>query len=136
MAEQNQPNIPKPLVTSQLTEEKPQEVTNNQKNQTKKSLDLTRYWYVFLIIGILLVVSIIYFWFSNQKLYQQEQKNTKFNSTSLSPKPTKGENETVNKLKKQSNSDEVAAIENDLSATDLNNLDQEIGQINQELSKP
>jgi len=62
-------------------------------------------------------------------------------SPSVSPplsvqKVVAGPDATTNKLKQQSSSDDISAIEADLLSSDLSALDKELDQINSQLSFP
>ena len=103
---------------------------------TKIKLDLSRFWYFFLIIGLIATGVVSYFYFSNQKLQKEKATPVEINL----PEPTQSMNEQEDKqldqLQKQSDSDEIAEIEKDATATDLDNLDQEVDKIKEVLSQP
>lgn len=94
---------------------------------------LTRFWYLILIIGLVSIAAIFFLWFSNQKL---KEKQAAIDLPLESQTITEEEDKQLEKLNKQANSDELWSIEADLAATELDFLDQELNQIENELSLP
>ena len=77
------------------------------------------------IIILILVVGALYFW--GAKL-NKEANQTPEDILSA-------EDQTLNQLQTQSTSTEIGDIETDLNATDLNNLDADLQNIDKELAK-
>jgi len=98
-----------------------------------------KFWYIFVITALILVAVVSTLWFNNQKSLknQQNQVIQPPVETMIQPTPTlvPGDTATVN-LETQSGSDEVAAIENDIKATDLSSVDKELADIEGEISTP
>lgn len=95
-----------------------------------------KFWYIFVIIALILVAVVSTLWFNNQKSLKNQVIQPPV-ETMIQPTPTlvPGDTGTVN-LETQSDSDEVAAIENDIKATDLSNVDKELADIEGEISTP
>lgn len=97
-----------------------------------------KFWYLFVIIALILVAVVATLWFNNQKSLKNKQNQVIQPpvETMIQPTPTlvPGDTATVN-LETQSDSDEVNAIENDLNATNLTDLDKEMADIEAEIDE-
>jgi uncharacterized protein HemX len=105
-------------------------------DQAKKK-GLSNFWYLFLILGIAAVGLVVYFWISNQKTLRQiQEQEAETAPATESAEIQLGEDEILEQLQQQGDSDEIESIEEDLLSTDLSGLDRELGQIEEELSLP
>jgi len=108
----------------------------------EKTNFLEKFWYIFVIIALALIVIVTTLWVNNQKaLKQAEMKSTQTiqqptNISQTTPTPTVIEDEITAKLATQSGSDEISDIEKDLNETDFSSLDKEMTNIEAEISKP
>lgn len=100
-----------------------------------KDKGINRFWYLFLILGLLGLIGVGYLWSSNQQLFRQVKTIETLVSPTESPF-IETEDPALVKLGRQSSSDEIGVIEKDLTDTDLANLDQELTEIERELSVP
>jgi uncharacterized protein HemX len=95
--------------------------------EPKQAGFLERFWYLFVILAILCLIGIGGLWFLNQRKLSQ--------TPSLpTPTPTETVDQTTQELKEQGKSDEIDEIEADLKSTNLTNLDQELEDIEKELT--
>jgi len=85
-----------------------------------------------IVIIVLLVFAGFYFWGSqlNKALVVEETTVDEMTPEEIAAQP----NPTLDNLQSQSTSDELTDIEADLGATELNGLDQELSDIDQELT--
>ena len=97
-----------------------------------------KFWYIFVIIALALLVAVIILWANNKKSLsrQESQIGQPVQQVVTQPTPTIVSDVTTANLEAQSDSDEVRDIENDINATDLTNLDKEIADIEQEINNP
>lgn len=110
----------------------------------QKNLGLIgRFWYVFLVLGLGAVSVVVYLWYSNQKIIKdlnRQELKVPMRKATLAPveieAEVEDEDELLEELEQQSDSDEILEIEKDLSATFLSDLDQELDEIDKELSLP
>ncbi|KKT74896.1 MAG: hypothetical protein UX21_C0048G0004 [Microgenomates group bacterium GW2011_GWC2_45_8] len=77
------------------------------------------------IIILILVVGALYFWGAKLNKEANQTPEDILNA----------EDQTLNQLQTQSTSTEIGDIETDLNATDLNNLDADLQNIDKELAK-
>ena len=82
------------------------------------------------IIVVIIIFGGLYYW--GAKINSQEAKNLQESLTA--EQIENQEDQTIEQLQVQSQSDEIANIEADLNATDLENLDQELENIDLEFS--
>ena len=113
------------------TEKEEISVVTTVAEETKPSL-LKRFWFIFAALGIVLVLSIGAFFISNQRPTPPEVAGV----PTPVPSPTPTEEDEIAALEQQGASDETAAIEADINKTDLSKLDQELGDIDDELAAP
>lgn len=90
---------------------------NQPMEQHKSKVSL-----IIVIIVILVVLAFVIFYLRDSDLGSLPGLSNQMND--------------VQKLEQQGTSDEVATIEQDLAATNLNNLDKELDSIDKELSTP
>jgi len=99
-----------------------------------------KFWYLFVIIALVLTGVVSTLWIINQKsLKLSKEKTTPPIVQQVvipQPTPTIITDEATTNLETQSDSDEVGAIENDIKATDLSNIDKELVDIEGEISTP
>jgi len=99
-----------------------------------------KFWYLFVIIALVLIGTLTFLWFNNQKALknaqQAQQTPTVEEVETASPTPTVITDQTTANLETQSDSDEVADIEADINNTDLTDIDKELADIETELSTP
>lgn len=108
------PTPPEPMVTEE-----------------KKDNLLERFWFVPFILAIVAVIIVGALWMINKDLFAPKLTPTP------SPSPTAAEIDSqTSALGEQETSDEIEAIETDLEATDLSNIDKELTDIENELSAP
>jgi len=93
---------------------------------------LKRFWFIFAALGIVLALSVGAFFISRQQPAPPEVANV----PTPVPSPTPTEEDEIAALEQQGASDETAAIEADINKTDLSKLDQELGDIDDELAAP
>lgn len=93
-----------------------------------------KFWYVFAILGVIVALCLMFLVYGYLKLGQQKPAST---PTPI-PTPTATEeiDEQTSALGEQGTSDETEDIEADLEATDLSEIDQELEDIDSELSSP
>lgn len=114
-----------PTPETQLSEQTPPVI---DKAKPKKKVSLV----FILALILLLVAAFLAFW----ALRKTQKPLAPAPSPQVSPEPTPAEDELLNQLEEQSPSDEIEAIEEDVKNTDLTNLDQELTEIENELSLP
>ncbi len=95
---------------------------------------LKRFWYLFLIFGVLIILSLGILVYGYQKLSQE--KPASIPTPMPTPTPIEETDEQTSALENQGTSDEITDIEDDLEATNLSDLDQELEDIDSELSSP
>ncbi|MCX6724857.1 MAG: hypothetical protein NTV20_02030 [Candidatus Shapirobacteria bacterium] len=99
-----------------------------------------KFWYLFVIIAIVLIGIVSTLWIINQKSLKLSKEKTTppIVQQEVTPQPTSTviADETTIKLETQSDSDEIGAIENDIKATDLSNIDKEMADIEGAISTP
>jgi len=99
-----------------------------------------KFWYLFVIIAIVLIGVVSTLWIINQKSLKLSKEKTTppvvQQEVTPQPTPTLITDEATTNLETQSDSDEVGAIENDIKATDLSNIDKELADIEGEISTP
>lgn len=115
----------------------------------KKTNFFEKFWYLFVGLAIVLILTIASLWFLNQKtineqkaLKQIEMENAakqellnKAVIGAITPTPAETDVQTL-QLENQGSSDEIADIEKDLTNTNLDTIDQEKDTIDQELNNP
>ena len=125
--------VSKPIQET-VVPEAPVEIQKEGVAVEGKSNILKRFWYLFLIFGVVIVISLGMFVYGYQKLGQE--KPTPTPTPVLTPTPIEEGDEQTSALEEQDTSDEVGDIEADLEATDLSGIDQELEDIDSELSSP
>jgi len=97
-----------------------------------------KFWYLFVIIAIVLIGTLTFLWFNNQKALKNAKRTQQTSLVekveTVSPTPTLITDQATANLEAQSDSDEVADIEADINNTDLANIDKEMATIEAELS--
>lgn len=94
---------------------------------------LERYWFIFVFLAALLISGVGVFWIFNQRLMVP----SKVTPAPISFPSLQVEVDTMTSaLEQQDTSDEITAIEADLEATDLSEIDKELADIEEELSSP
>ena len=93
-----------------------------------------KFWYVFTILGVIIALCLVFLVYGYLKLSLQKPAST---PTPI-PTPTAAEevDEQTSDLEEQGTSDEIGDIEADLEETDLSEIDQELEDIESELSSP
>lgn len=99
--------------------------------ESKPSL-LQRFWIVFVILAVIMVLIIGFLWASNQGLIPFKRTVV----PTPTPTPLVETDSMTTALEQQETSDEISAIEKDLQVTDFSNLDKELTDIESELSAP
>ncbi|MBM3205683.1 hypothetical protein FJZ41_02450 [Candidatus Shapirobacteria bacterium] len=95
---------------------------------------LEKFWYLFVILAVVLLGVVGGLWYNNQKSAQLGTTGQGAPTVEEQIAPT-GETDTQTaQLENQSDSDEVSEIENDLGNTDFSGIDQEINDIEGEIS--
>ena len=95
---------------------------------------LKRFWYLFLILGVIIIFSLGILVYGYLKLSQEKPASTPVSVPT--PTPIEEIDEQTSTLEGQGSSDELEDIEADLGATDLSEIDQELEDIDSELSSP
>ncbi|MBN1263370.1 MAG: hypothetical protein JW991_03350 [Candidatus Pacebacteria bacterium] len=109
----------------------------SQKNQKVADSKLAQLWWLFLLIGLTAIGGVAYLWSSNQKISYSPENQVPLLRIEPTPfPPVQIEEDSLEALTVQSNSDEIEAIEKDLDLTDLEGLDRELAEIEQALSLP
>jgi len=115
-----------------------QEIIKEQLEQLEpkqsRFKSLEKLWFVPLILAILAILIIGGLWISNQGFLKPEPSPTPLPSPIASPEAE--EDAATAALEEQSTSDEIEEIEADLEATDLDDIDEELTDIENELSAP
>lgn len=95
---------------------------------------LERFWFVFVGLAFIALLAVGGLWAINQKLITPKTIST---PTPLpTPSPVVEIDTMTSALEQQGTSDEISAIEADLEETDFSTLDQELSDIEAELSTP
>ncbi len=133
MEEQEQTQNPTEVISPpqiQVTE-KEAEIKTKQVLGEEKS-PLKRFWYVFAVLGVVLVTSAGVIVYGYPKLSQQAPAVTPM--PIATPTPAEEVDQQTAALKTQGTSDEIDDIEADLGATDLSEIDKELEEIESELT--
>lgn len=109
-------------------------------NQTQESITpvekkpnfFERFWFVFVILSFILVISLGGLWAVNRGLLAPKPTPT----PAPTPTPVVELDTATAALEQQETSDEISAIEADLNATDFYNIDKELTDIEAELTSP
>jgi len=105
-----------------------------------KSNFFEKFWYLFVIIAIVLIGAVSTLWITNQNSLKLSKEKTTppIVQQEVIPQPTPIiiTDEATTNLEAQNDSDEVDAIENDIKATNLSNIDKELVDIEGEISTP
>ena len=125
---------PKEEVVEELVQ--PAVATPVIPQEEEKPNILKRFWYLFVIFGVMIVLSLGILVYGYHKLSQA--KPVPLPTPTPIPTPTVAEevDEQTSALKGQGSSDELEDIETDLEATDLSGIDQELEDIDSEFSSP
>lgn len=89
-----------------------------------------RFWFVFVILAVVLILLVGILWITNQRLMVPKAPPTP------TPTPVVEIDTTTAALEQQGTSDEITAIEADLETTDLSDIDKELTDIEAELTSP
>jgi len=99
-----------------------------------------RFWYIFLILAIVLIGAVVSLWILNRQAIQLSQTQAPPVQEEVAPTPPSTEITEVDEqtvvLESQGVSDNPADIEADLKATNLEDIDKELTDIEQEISTP
>ncbi len=119
---------------SEQQQEQVEEQLEELKPEKSKLEFLEKFWFIPVILAIVAVVVVGSLWAVNQGWLAPKASPT---PTPL-PSPTSGAetDESITALEEQGASDEVSAIEADIGATDLSDLDKELTDIENEFSTP
>lgn len=108
----------------------------------EKQTFLEKFWYLFVIIAVFSLGSVVFLWMNNQNINQikQQLEENKTLTQQTTPTPTQQTtptpsqqqeevDEAIQKFKQQSSGDEIKDIENDLQNTDFTGIDKELDEI-------
>lgn len=99
--------------------------------EVKEPKPVMKFWYVPVILAFFVAIVGGAIFIANQRFFAPKP------SPSPSPLPSPSPVDTsITDLEEQGTSDEIEAIETDLNATDLTNIDKELDEIENELSTP
>lgn len=92
-----------------------------------------RFWFVFVILGFVLISIMGILLIANQKLFSRRRASApSFPVFTPTPTPLVEGEATITALEEQGTSDEISAIEADLEATDFSEIDKELIEIEAE----